>query len=141
MRLATYSMLALFLAAVLQARPDFDTKKIEGTYSIVSGQRNGKPLPEAEIKGALVTFTADRITSTDKERKEMYAATYKIDESSSPPTIRMESIAPKKGEKAQGVIEIKGDTVRLSYNLPGGEAPKEFKAGEKQHFFVLKKVK
>ena len=52
----------------------------------------------------------------------------------------MTSTAPKAGEKAAGVIEVDGDVVKLAYNLPGGEAPTDFKTGEKQHLFVLKKT-
>ena len=39
---------------------------------------------------------------------------------------------------AKGLIEKKGDTVKLIYALPGGETPTEFKTKEKQLMFVLK---
>ncbi len=141
MRIVTYTLIALSMSALVAAAERFDTKKLEGSYTVVSGQRDGKALPEEEFKGSVVTFTADRVTGTDKDRKMFFASTYTIDDSSRPYTIKMESISPKKGEKAEGVIEIDGDTVKLCYNLPGGKAPRGFEAGEKQHCFVLKRMK
>lgn len=140
MRIVTYTLITLTMSALVAAER-FDTKKLEGSYTVVSGQRDGKALPEMDFKGSVVTFTADKVTGTDKDRKMFFASTYTIDDSSKPYTLRMESISPKKGEKAEGVIEIDGDTVKLCYNLPGGKAPRGFDAGEKQNCFVLKRMK
>jgi uncharacterized protein (TIGR03067 family) len=114
--------------------------RLDGTYTIVSGEHGGKAIPEADLKGSVVTFTGDRIVGTDKDRKEFFAATFMVDTTSKPMKIVMTSTAPKPGEKAAGVIEIDGDVVKLAYNLPGGEPPTGFKTGEKQHLFVLKKM-
>ena len=42
---------------------------------------------------------------------------------------------------SRGLVKKEGDTLTLVYALPGGETPKEFKAGEKQHLFVMKMLK
>ena len=40
---------------------------------------------------------------------------------------------------AEGLIEKQSDdTLRLVYNLPGGEAPDDFKADKNQQMFILK---
>ena len=114
---------------------------LSGTYTIVSGERAGKKIPDEEIKGAQVTFTKGKVTGTDKDKKEFFAATFTIDVSPLPNRIDMVSTAPKAGEKASGVIEIAGDTVKICYNLPGGEVPKDFKTHDKQQCFVLKRAK
>jgi uncharacterized protein (TIGR03067 family) len=142
MRIQSTALLLILAAATIQARPErFDTKKLEGTYTIMSGKSDGKPIPADEIKGWTVTFTKDRVTGHDKDRKVFYSATYSIDDTTKPYTIRMESLEPKKGEMSSGVIEIDGATVKLCYNLPGGKAPRKFDAGEKQHCFRLMKMK
>jgi len=142
MRVFTTTAIAVMLVAMIQARGDkFDTAKIEGTYEIVKGKSDGKPLPESHFKGSQVTIGKDTITGLDKDRKTFYAATYAIDDTTTPWTIKMESTAPKKGEKAQGVIGWEGKTLKLCYNLPGGKTPTDFNAGEKQHCFVLRKKK
>ena len=111
--------------------------KLEGTYTIVSGEEGGKPIPEQRIKGSIVKFTADKITATDKDRKEFFAATYKLDTSKTPHRIMMKSTTPKESETT-GLVEKKGETMRIIYALPGGEEPTEFKTKEKQQMFVLK---
>jgi len=140
MRIPNLCLAALVLATAARGE-SFDTKKLEGTYTIVSGRSDGKPIPADHVKGSVVTFTADTVSGTDKDRKMFFSSTYTIDDSTKPYTLKMVSVSPKKGEKATGVIEIDGDTVKLCYNLPGGEAPRTLDAGEKQHCFVLKKMK
>jgi hypothetical protein len=53
----------------------------------------------------------------------------------------MTSLVEKSGgEVARGLIEKKGDSVRLIYSLPTGEIPQEFKTKEKQLMFNMKKT-
>ena len=113
--------------------------KLDGTYTIVSGERDGAALPDAEVKGAKVTFKGDKVYGTDKDKKEFFAASFKIDSSKNPHKIMMVSTAPKSGEKASGVISMEGKTLKISYNLPGGEVPSDFKTDKRQQSFVLKK--
>lgn len=115
--------------------------KLDGTYQIVSGEEGGKPLPGDHWKGATVTFKGDKVYGTDKDKKEFFAAQFTIDVSKKPYHIMMVNTVPKSGEKASGVISVDGDTVKLAYNLPGGEPPTDFKTKEKQHLFVLKRDK
>jgi uncharacterized protein (TIGR03067 family) len=134
--------LGLFtLAVAAQDRPGGkgDAAKLEGTYTVVSGEEDGKAVPEEKIKGSLVKFTRDRITGTDKDKKEFFAATYTIDTSKTPWRIKMKSTTPKEAE-AVGLIEKTGETVRLIYALPGAPEPTEFKTKKGQHLFELKPV-
>jgi uncharacterized protein (TIGR03067 family) len=113
--------------------------KLDGEYTLVSGERDGKPIPEEKIKGAIVKFTGDRIVGTDKDRKEFFAATFTLDTTTSPWAIKMKSTTPKDSE-AKGVIKREGDKITIAYALPGGATPTEFKTKEKQHLFVLKSM-
>ncbi len=47
-----------------------------------------------------------------------------------------------KGEKADAIIELSGDDLKICY-VPGGPAPTKFEAGKdtKAHLFVLKRSK
>jgi len=116
-----------------------------GAYTIISGEKYGEKEPMERIEGTTVRFAEDGIVVLDKEKKEVYAQTYKIDASSKPWKIMMKSkITPyqqKDGDKesvAKGLIEMDGDTVKLIYAIPGGEMPTEFKTKEKQLMFVMK---
>jgi len=109
-----------------------------GTYVLVSGEKDGKAIPDERIRGGRVTFTKDRIVGTDKDNKETYVATYKLYVSKTPYTIDMVSVTPAKGDKAAGLLEKKDDTVRIIYSVRGAPAPTEFKTKMDQHLFVLK---
>jgi len=143
----TYSIAALALVTFMGMAMAEDKKaekvksELDGIYTIVSGQRASKEIPADHLTGSVVLFEGDKVLGTDKDKKEFFAATFKIDTSTTPHKIMMVSTTQNKGQKADGVIEIKGDTIRLAYALPGGETPTDFRTEENQHYFVMKKVK
>jgi uncharacterized protein (TIGR03067 family) len=114
---------------------------LAGDYTIVAGEREGQKEPPEHIQGTAVSFTADTVTVTDKDKKETYVATYKIDAAKQPAVITMtEKTGPTKGENARGLIEKNGNMVKLIYALPGGDMPTGFaKTKDKQLMFVLKR--
>jgi uncharacterized protein (TIGR03067 family) len=115
------------------------TPDLTGTYRIVSGEKNGAAVPQANIEDTVVEITRDRIVVTDRDQKETYSASYTLDATQTPWRIAMVSRrAPEENVEATGLIEKKGDTVRLIYALPGGETPTEFKTGPQQLLFVMK---
>lgn len=106
---------------------------LTGGYTLVSGERDGRPLPPDHIHDTVVRFTADTVTVLDRDKRQTYAATYTLDSSARPARISMTAThAPNAGDVAEGLIEKSGDTVRLIYALPGKPAPTGFhtKAGE-----------
>jgi uncharacterized protein (TIGR03067 family) len=121
-------------AVVMAAEP---AESLVGGYTIVGGERDGKPLPEEKYKGSVVRFTKDEVIGTDKDTKQIFVAKYTLDTAKTPWVIKMTSTAPAQGE-ATGLVEKKGDTIRIIYNLPGGAAPDDFKTDAKQNLFVLK---
>lgn len=116
-----------------------------GEYVMVSGEDNGETVPEERIRGNILRITADTITAVDKKEQEIYVAKYKLDSSKTPYAITM-TIAggPRgdKGDKAVGIVELKGDTLHLAYAYGDGEVPKDFKSkGKNQLMFTLKTKK
>ncbi len=118
-----------------------------GGYTIVSGEKYGEKEPAERVEGTTVIIAEDGIVVRDKEKKEVYAQTYKIDTATTPWTIVLKSKITPYTEKgagesiAKGLIQKDGDTVKLIYALPGGEMPTEFKTKDKQLMFVLKNEK
>ena len=55
-----------------------------GRYTITSGEKEGSKEPEERIKGTTVTFTKDTVIVADKDKKEIYSATYKLDTTTTP---------------------------------------------------------
>lgn len=120
-----------------------DTQKLLGKYQLVRGDKGGQEIPADRLKDVTVHIAANAITTFDKDKKEVYAATYQIDPTQQPWRITMTAtLTPVdgKGTKAEGLIKREGDTVKLIYALPGGKAPTDFKCEEKQQMFVLKRL-
>ena len=115
-----------------------------GGYTIVSGEKYGEKEDKERLEGTTVRIADDAIVVLDKDKKEVYVQTYKIDTTTKPWHITLRSkVTPytdKKSEEvtAKGLIEKDGDTVKLIYALPDGEMPTEFKTKEKQLMFVMK---
>lgn len=141
---AVFGLLCMQVHADNPAGSDkVDTSKLVGDYQIIEGERGGEPLPENRVKDVLVRIAANAITTFDKDKKEVYAATYKINADKLPWRISMTAtIAPVegKGTKADGLIAMDGDMIKLIYALPGGKTPTEFKTQELQQMFVLKRM-
>jgi uncharacterized protein (TIGR03067 family) len=138
-------ILALGVAFVVRADEKGGPTKAPnfvGDWTIVAGERAGEKEPEERIKGTAVHSTADTITVTDKNDKETYVATYKIDLGKKPhPILMTAKNGPDKGQTARGIIQLQGDTLKLCYAVPGNPAPADFatKKGENQLLFVMKK--
>ena len=111
-----------------------------GSYTLVAGEKNGQKISAERVQGSTARITENTITTFDKDQKETYAMTYTLDKSQKPWKISMTStLAPVKGEVAQGLIEKDGDTVKLIYAIRGGTAPDDFMTGDNQLMFVMKK--
>jgi uncharacterized protein (TIGR03067 family) len=138
--------LTVTVAALTAAGPtaragdgDKGPEALVGGYTIVSGERDGRPEPEERVKGTTAQFSVDRVVVVDKDKKEVYGAAYTLDTSRTPWRITMTSkLGQQEGEVARGLIEKKGDTLRLIYALPGGGEPTDFHTKDKQLMFVMK---
>jgi uncharacterized protein (TIGR03067 family) len=137
---------ALVLSALTAADKDeakLDPAKLVGTWAYASGEVDGKKKSADDLKMGTVEITKDTLTL--KSPDGTYVIKYTLDTTKSPARISMEITKGPQGEgsKAEGIIELKGDELRLCYPAMGGEAPKEFSAkeGSKLHLFVLKPKK
>ncbi|WP_165226723.1 hypothetical protein [Aquisphaera insulae] len=133
--------LAIAPAANAQTEPALKPSDLVGGYTIVGGEKFGLKEPEERIQGSTVRFSDDRVVVVDKEKKEIYGATYTLDACKGDHTCKItltSKLADKEEQVARGLIKKEGDTIKLIYAIPGGAEPTEFKTGEKQLMFVLK---
>jgi len=123
-----------------EKKPDFDRAALEGKWTIVSGEKSGDKIEGKALEG-VITFTKDTIVIKAEETHEMK---FKLDAKVSPVAITMTGEAgPAKDLTAEGIIEVKGDEMKLTYAMPGEKRPTEFgsKKGDKSLSFVLKRMK
>jgi uncharacterized protein (TIGR03067 family) len=134
--------LAVGLAACLALSARAEDKKLDlsGKYTVVSGKKNGADIDE-KAKKATYTVTADTFTIAGGDAK--FVINYKLKTDKTPVEIDM-SIAEgpdgTKGATAVGIIEQKGDTLKLAYSLDKEKRPKNFDAKD-GYYVELKKEK
>ena len=75
-----------------------DSSQLVGTYTVTSGQRDGKEIAKSHFAHSVVTFEKGKVYGHDKDKKD-FGATYTLDTSSKPWKISMTSTSPKKGEE------------------------------------------
>ena len=135
----------VLLAGSIRAADDkdkFDAGKIVGTWTYVSGEKNGAKVDADSLKGGTVKITKETITLESPQGK--FVIKYTLDTKTSPVSLAMEMTESPFGAGAmsKGIIEVKGDELKLCYATEG-DAPKKFetKEGSNSNLFVLKKSK
>lgn len=109
-------------------------KKFIGTWDIDEGYDQGREIPEEELEGTTTVITKDSITTYDRDKKETYKATYKLDFSHEPVHIDMTATMEGRTMIALGIIEFEyldldGDNeFTLAYSLKPGERPENFES-------------
>lgn len=150
----------VFCAAAARAADKID---LVGKYTVVSGKNGGKDIDE-KAKKVKYTATADAFYIDDGNRANFVASMealkivlgvefkveypgfvigYKLKPGTTPAEIDMavaEGPEGTKGSIALGIVEVKGDTIKLAYSLNKEKRPKDFE-GKTDFLIELKKIK
>jgi uncharacterized protein (TIGR03067 family) len=132
--------LGLAACAALSAGAADEKIDLAGKYTLVSGKKNGAAVDDS-AKKAKYSATADKFTIDGGDMK--FVMSYKLDTKASPVAIDMEILeGPEgtKGSKAVGIVEMKGDILKLAYSLDKEKRPKNFE-GKDGFYMELKKQK
>jgi uncharacterized protein (TIGR03067 family) len=136
-------VLGLLLApAAGTEKGKLEPAKLVGTWTYVSGEKDGKKIPGADLQKGTVQFTRDKITL--KSPEGTFVLKYQLDPAKSPCRIKMEITEGPQGaagSKADGIIALKGSELKLCYPPMDGAAPKDFtaKEGSGHQLFILKR--
>jgi uncharacterized protein (TIGR03067 family) len=111
-----------------------DQENIQGTWTLVSGERNGKPLASEMIEHTKLIFSGDRLTTEHMDRKT--EAKFKL---ASNRTLK-EMDLDMEGNIGMGIYELDGDMLKIVHGQVGQDRPKEFpKPGSGLTILVLKR--
>ncbi len=138
---SAFLLTAYSFAAADEKGDKFDAGKIVGTWTYVSGENNGAKVNPDNLKTGSVKITKETITLDGPQGK--FVMKYTLDTKTTPVSLAMEMTeSPFGAGKAKGIIEVKGDELKLCYATEG-DAPKKFetKEGSNSHLFVLKRSK
>jgi uncharacterized protein (TIGR03067 family) len=114
-----------------------ESPKLAGTYKLVAGKKNGEKVGD-DAKKANYIFDDKKVTIGDKDGK--FVMSYKLDGKNIDMEILESPFEGLKGSKAYGIVEVKGDTLKLAYSTEKDKRPKDFE-GKDGFFFELKKEK
>jgi len=104
----------------------FDAKAIQGDWKPVKAELAGQPMPDEVLKTISLkigegTYEVHVGNSPDK-------GTVTVDSSTSPKSMTITGTeGPNKGKTFPCIYELKGDTLRICYDLSGAKRPSEFK--------------
>lgn len=120
-----------------------DEQKMAGTWTMVSGESDGAPLPENDVKASKLTITGDAYT-VDLGSLGVKKGTQKLDSTKAPKQIDAQDASGPTVGKNLGIYEFtaNGD-FRVCFGGPGKERPTEFasKPGSGTFIHVWRKAK
>jgi len=104
--------------------------KLDGEWSMISGQASGQSLPAEAVKTGK-RICKDGETTITISGKVYFKAKVIIDQTKKPKAIDYEMTeGPTKGKSHLGIYELDGDTVKFCFAAPGKDRPTEFTAKE-----------
>jgi uncharacterized protein (TIGR03067 family) len=107
---------------------DNELKKIQGTWQFVSHEMDGKPMPAEQVAKLKITFTGDK-WSVREDAKVVQAGTHKFDPTKKPAQVdAVVTEGEGKGSTMLGIYEMKGDKMKVCFDLQGKERPTSFTA-------------
>ncbi len=142
--LLSLSLLTMSGVAKAQSKAVKDEiAKMGGTWSMVSAERDGQPVPEFLVKTGKREATGNS-TSVTVGGSVILKATFTVDPTKKPKTVDYTLTDGKSaGKKQLGIYEFKGDTMKICFASPGAPRPKVYKTkmGDKTTVSVWKKDK
>lgn len=115
-------LLGLVAVAVAVRGSAADSDKLEGAWTAVSAERDGKPA--ADIVGHRLVFTGRRFTITDKGTI-LYQGIYTTEPAAKPAQIDFQPTEDaRRGKTWKGIYAIAGDTLKTCDNAPDMARPR-----------------
>jgi uncharacterized protein (TIGR03067 family) len=114
--------------ARLVARADKkrDHELLQGTWRAVSGDQEGKPVPEGDLKSISVTFTGQQGSVTMGRYRGK--GTFTLDTTQNPRHITVIKDESEGFQGMQGIYSLEGDTLKLCMGEPRDGRPTEFRS-------------
>jgi uncharacterized protein (TIGR03067 family) len=122
--------IGLAVAASMSAFPadsPDDAKAVQGKWKPVKAELAGQPMTDAVLKEISLKL--------DNGKYEVFVGsapdrgTYTVDSTSKPKSMTITGTeGPNHGRTFPAIYELKGDTLRICYDLSGAKRPTEFKS-------------
>ncbi|HYT88062.1 MAG TPA: TIGR03067 domain-containing protein [Gemmataceae bacterium] len=119
-----------------------DEELIQGTWSVVSGEKEGQKAPEEELKDVRLTFAAGGKLMVKAKNKDM-EGTYKLDSAKKPKEIDVTVDEGGKELVLKGIYLLTKDSLKICLAHPPTERPTEFatQAGVQTMLIIFRRAK
>ena len=126
---------AASLSAFAADSPD-DAKAVQGNWKPATAELAGQPMSDAVLKSISLKL--------DNGKYEVLAGgvpdrgTYTLDSATKPKSITVIGTeGPNHGKTFPAVYELKGDTLRICYDLSGAKRPTDFKTAAGTQLYLV----
>ena len=111
------------------------SKKLVGTWQLTKGTVGGNPFPEQTVKKLKLEITQGKYKLTGAESPD--EGTWTLHADTKPMGLDvMGTEGPNKGRTYQTIFELKGDTLKVCYDLSGKTRPAKFESQPKTLLFL-----
>jgi len=124
------------------ADPPDDAKAVQGSWTPTKAELGGQPMTEAVLKSISLKLDHGKYEVSVGGNSDK--GTYTLDSASKPKSMTITgSEGPNSGKTFPAIYELKGDTLRICYDLSGAKRPTEFKsiAGTKLYLVTYNRKK
>ncbi len=112
---------------VFAADPPADAKAVQGNWKPVKAELAGQPMPDAVLKSISLKLDNGKYEVFVGDKPDR--GTYTVDSTSNPKSMTITGTAgPNRGKTFPAIYELKGDTLRMCYDLSGAKRPADFKS-------------
>jgi uncharacterized protein (TIGR03067 family) len=109
------------------AGPSDDAKAVQGNWTPVTAELAGQPVPDAVLKVISLRLENGKYEVFVGQAPDR--GNYALDLAAEPKGMTVVGTeGPNNGKTFPAIYELKGDTLRICYDLSGGSRPKEFKS-------------
>ena len=136
-----YLTVAASLTAFAADPPD-DAKAVQGSWTPTKAELGGQPMTEAVLKSISLKLDHGKYEVSVGGNSDK--GTYTLDSASKPKSMTITGTeGPNNGKTFPAIYELKGDALRICYDLSGAKRPTEFKsmAGTKLYLVTYNRKK
>ncbi len=119
-------VVAASVAAFAAGSPD-DAKAVQGSWTPAKAELGGQAMPTAVLKSISLKLEKGKYEVFVGDKPDR--GTYTIDSKTKPKSMTVTGTeGPNSGKTFPAIYELKGDTLRICYDLSGAKRPTEFKS-------------
>jgi uncharacterized protein (TIGR03067 family) len=133
-------LLAVFASMIVHAGDSGVAKELQGMWLPAKAVLGGKPMDEPTLKSISLKITGDAYEVLVQGQLDQ--GTISVDPKTHPKGMTITGTnGPNKGRIIPAIYEVKGNTMKICYDLSGAKQPSEFKSTEGTSLYLVTYVR